>query len=85
MNKYILLAVLALAFTAPSFVFAQDGAPAAERDGKAKRHVMKKMHHKAVRKHHEAKEKAEDAFPLHGHDAPPFRKQPAPPAMEGDK
>ena len=69
MNKYILLAVLALAFTAPSFVYAEDAAPAAEKDSKAaagkhmkrehKKHVKKE--HKEHKKHHAAKEKVEAA------------------------
>ena len=62
MNKYILLAVLALAFTAPSFVFAQEAAPAAEKDGKAvKKHHMKKEHKAHGKKHAMKKEKAEAA------------------------
>ncbi|MBI3440618.1 MAG: hypothetical protein HY052_02250 [Proteobacteria bacterium] len=64
MNKYILLAVLALAFTAPSFAHAMGDA----KDGK-KHHKMKKEHkehkeHKAAgKKHHGMKKEKTEAAP----------------------
>ena len=51
MNKYIILAVMALAIAAPSFAFAQEGtSPGAEH-----REMKKEEHKKHERKKHEHK------------------------------